>query len=65
MADDKKTDASNYLGGMSGDAAKSIKTRASKIDDAVDKATGSSPNTQPDTGADGNGRAAPRKRWFE
>jgi hypothetical protein len=67
------TDASKYLGGMSGQAADVIKNRKNSIDAAVDSATSapapapspSSDNKQPDTGADGNGRAAPRKRWYE
>lgn len=67
MADDKKKTADEYLGGMSGEAAKSIKTRGSKIDAAVDEAsTGDKrPNTNEGTGVDGNGRPAQRKRWYE
>lgn len=61
---DKKAD--EYLGGMSGKAADAIKTRKTRIDEAVDEASeGKRPNTQPDTGSDGKGRPPQRKRWYE
>lgn len=61
---DKKAD--EFLGGMSGEAAKAIKGRGRKIDEAVDEATGDKrPNTNESTGADGKGRPAQRKRWYE
>lgn len=63
---DKEKDASDYLGGMSGSAAKAIKTRGQRLKEAEDAATGgSSPNTNSDKGSDGNGRPEQRKRWFE
>lgn len=62
---DKAKEAAGALGGMSGVAAKVLGGRAKKIDEEVDKATGSSPNQNSNKGADGNGRPEQRKRWYE
>lgn len=63
---EKAKEAAGKLGGMSGAAAKAISGRQRQIDEAVDSATGSSsPNQNESKGADGNGRPAQRKRWYE
>lgn len=66
MADkDKDKDASKFLGGMSGAAAKAIKGRSQRLQEEEDKATGGSPNQNESTGVDGKDRPAQRKRWYE
>ena len=59
MADDKKAD--KYLGGMSGEAAKKLKSRKQQLDEAID---GTSEKESPNrNGTQSDGRPAPSTKF--
>lgn len=54
----------NWFGGQTGVAETALKTRKEKLDEAERKATGESPNKQPDD-SKGDTRPPQSKKWYQ